>query len=442
MGLTAGTTFVFTLVAALTSVAPVSAGVADFSATVAGARPDFRAPWTCGQQRDYFHHSNEVPNAIDFNLAGTADLDTPALASAAGTVVAAGLNGGYGNEVVVDHGSGWRSRVAHLNAISVRVGETVDRGQLIGRVGSTGNSSGPHLHYEQLADGVRVPIVVDSTAMKYDGATYRHTSVNCAAASVNARVGVVKGGELYVKEGNLFADWVWQAAGVKDFSLAGDRIGVVLTDGRVQVKEGNLWSGWDSVASGGQSVELDGDRVGVLHTNGTVNVKEGPLNAGWATQSAGVKDLSLAGDRIGVVLTDGRVQVKEGNLWSGWDSVASGGQSVELDGDRVGVLHTNGTVNVKEGPLNAGWATQSAGVKDLSLAGDRIGVVLTDGRVQVKEGNLWSGWDSVASGGQSVELDGDRVGVLHTNGTVNVKEGPLNAGWATQAAGVTDLELS
>ncbi|MCX5121797.1 hypothetical protein OG992_32045 [Micromonospora sp. NBC_00362] len=252
----------------------------------------------------------------------------------------------------------------------------------------------------------------------------------------------MKSGELYVKEGNLFADWVWQAAGVKDFSLAGDRIGVVLTDGRVQVKEGNLWSGWDSVASGGQSVELDGDRVGVLHTNGTVNVKEGPLNAGWATQSAGVKDLSLAGDRIGVVLTDGRVQVKEGNLWSGWDSVASGGQSVELDGDRVGVLHTNGTVNVKEGPLNAGWATQSAGVKDLSLAGDRIGVVLTDGRVQVKEGNLWSGWDSVASGGQSVELDGDRVGVLHTNGTVNVKEGPLNAGWATQAAGVTDLEIA
>ncbi|MET7952321.1 M23 family metallopeptidase, partial [Micromonospora sp. NPDC005324] len=200
------------------SAAAVSAGPIVPAATSAGARPDFRAPWPCGQQRDYFHHSGEVPNAIDFNLAGSADLDTPALASAAGTVVSAGPNGGYGNEVIIDHGSGWRSRVAHLNAMSVSVGHTVERGQQVGRVGSTGNSSGPHLHYEQMADGVQVPIIVDSVAMKYDGTTNRHTSNNCATASVVERVGVVKGGQLYVKEGNLFADWVWQTGDVKDFS--------------------------------------------------------------------------------------------------------------------------------------------------------------------------------------------------------------------------------
>ncbi|WP_336217078.1 M23 family metallopeptidase [Nonomuraea sp. LPB2021202275-12-8] len=153
------------------------------SGTAAGPRPDFRAPWPCGQVRDYFHHSSEVANAIDFNVAGSADLGTPALASAAGTVVSAGSNGGYGNEVVLDHGGGWRSRVAHLSAFSVRAGQAVARGQELGKVGSTGNSSGPHLHYEQIADGVRAAIMVDGVAMRYDGRTYKHTSNNCGTRS-------------------------------------------------------------------------------------------------------------------------------------------------------------------------------------------------------------------------------------------------------------------
>ncbi|WP_165975098.1 M23 family metallopeptidase [Nonomuraea deserti] len=162
----------------------IASGAAEAaSKTSAGPRPDFRAPWPCKQIRDYFHHSSEVSNAIDFNVAGSADLGTPALASAAGTVVSARSNGGYGNEVVVDHGGGWRTRVAHLNTFSVAAGQAVARGQELGKVGSTGNSSGPHLHYEQIADGVRVPIVVDGAAMRYDGQTYRHTSNNCGTIS-------------------------------------------------------------------------------------------------------------------------------------------------------------------------------------------------------------------------------------------------------------------
>ncbi|WP_189160805.1 M23 family metallopeptidase, partial [Lentzea pudingi] len=148
-------------------------------AHAAGPRPDFRAPYPCGQARDYYHHSSEVSNAIDYNIPGTGDLGTPALASAAGIVVSARVNGGYGNEVVVDHGGGWTSRVAHLSAFSVSQGQQVRLSQELGKVGSTGNSSGPHLHYEQIADGRRVAIVVDGVAMRYDGATYRHTSRNC-----------------------------------------------------------------------------------------------------------------------------------------------------------------------------------------------------------------------------------------------------------------------
>ncbi|GAA2935080.1 hypothetical protein GCM10011428_60750 [Streptomyces violaceus] len=67
---------------------------------------------------------------------------------AAGSVVSAGWGGSFGYQVVVRHGDGRYSQYAHLSAISVRDGQTVTAGQRIGRSGSTGNSSGPHLHFE------------------------------------------------------------------------------------------------------------------------------------------------------------------------------------------------------------------------------------------------------------------------------------------------------
>jgi murein DD-endopeptidase MepM/ murein hydrolase activator NlpD len=67
---------------------------------------------------------------------------------ASGSVVSAGWGGSYGYQVVIRHGDGRYSQYAHLSAISVRDGQTVSAGQRIGRSGSTGNSSGPHLHFE------------------------------------------------------------------------------------------------------------------------------------------------------------------------------------------------------------------------------------------------------------------------------------------------------
>lgn len=72
---------------------------------------------------------------------------------AGGTVVSAGSQGGYGLTVVVEHDSGIRTRYAHLSELAVRPGEVVARGQQIGRVGSTGRSTGPHLHFEVLEEG-------------------------------------------------------------------------------------------------------------------------------------------------------------------------------------------------------------------------------------------------------------------------------------------------
>jgi murein DD-endopeptidase MepM/ murein hydrolase activator NlpD len=74
-------------------------------------------------------------------------------AAGAGTVVQAGWNGGYGLTVEVDHGDGVVTRYAHLSSINVGTGEVVGRGQNIGRVGSTGHSTGPHLHFEVLVNG-------------------------------------------------------------------------------------------------------------------------------------------------------------------------------------------------------------------------------------------------------------------------------------------------
>lgn len=65
-----------------------------------------------------------------------------------GTVIKAGYTGGYGNMIEIDHGNGITTRYGHLSKIEVTVGETVTHGQLIGLVGSTGRSTGPHLHYE------------------------------------------------------------------------------------------------------------------------------------------------------------------------------------------------------------------------------------------------------------------------------------------------------
>ncbi|MGN6105647.1 MAG: M23 family metallopeptidase, partial [Kofleriaceae bacterium] len=81
-----------------------------------------------------------------FDLA--ARTGTPVSAAAAGTVVHAGPAGTYGNLVTVRHADGFETRYAHLSAIDVAVGDPVGPGQEIGKVGSTGYSTGPHLHFE------------------------------------------------------------------------------------------------------------------------------------------------------------------------------------------------------------------------------------------------------------------------------------------------------
>lgn len=88
-------------------------------------------------------------NGIDIG----ASSGTPIKAGDDGVVKMAGPNGGYGNFTLIDHGAGLATGYAHQSAIGVRVGQHVSRGEVIGRVGSTGASTGPHLHFEVRVNG-------------------------------------------------------------------------------------------------------------------------------------------------------------------------------------------------------------------------------------------------------------------------------------------------
>ncbi|MGC3997809.1 MAG: M23 family metallopeptidase [Anaeromyxobacter sp.] len=78
----------------------------------------------------------------------------PVFAPSDGTVVFAGVEGGYGNVLVIDHGYGVKTRYGHLAQILVHLGDRVQRGQKVGAVGNTGRSTGPHLHYEVRVNGI------------------------------------------------------------------------------------------------------------------------------------------------------------------------------------------------------------------------------------------------------------------------------------------------
>ena len=102
-----------------------------------------------GWRADPFHGTRRFHSGMDLKAA----YGTEVPAAAAGTVSFAGAQGGYGLSVVVDHANGTQTRYAHLSSLSVKAGEEVASGSFVGRVGSTGRSTGPHLHFEVLVAG-------------------------------------------------------------------------------------------------------------------------------------------------------------------------------------------------------------------------------------------------------------------------------------------------
>jgi len=102
-----------------------------------------------GVRSDPFLGRPAMHTGLDFRAA----MGDPVRATANGKVVSSGWAGGYGRMVEVDHGNGLSTRYGHLSEINVKVGDVIRIGQVIGAVGSTGRSTGPHLHYETRIDG-------------------------------------------------------------------------------------------------------------------------------------------------------------------------------------------------------------------------------------------------------------------------------------------------
>jgi murein DD-endopeptidase MepM/ murein hydrolase activator NlpD len=101
-----------------------------------------------------FGSRSSIRSSVHTGLDIAASTGTPVKAVASGTVIFAGTKGSYGKMVVIDHGNGVETYYAHCNSLNVSAGETVSQGQVISYVGSTGNSTGPHLHLEIRLNGV------------------------------------------------------------------------------------------------------------------------------------------------------------------------------------------------------------------------------------------------------------------------------------------------
>ena len=102
-----------------------------------------------GYRRDPFTRAGAMHSGIDFK----GPWGTPIMAATTGTVTFAGWKSGYGKAVEITHGSGLMTRYAHLSRISTRAGQKINRGLLLGRMGSTGRSTGSHLHFEVRLNG-------------------------------------------------------------------------------------------------------------------------------------------------------------------------------------------------------------------------------------------------------------------------------------------------
>jgi len=102
-----------------------------------------------GNRRDPLTGRSAFHSGLDLNV----PRNTPVMATAPGKVIAAGRQGPYGNMVEIDHGFGVTTRYAHLSRTKVRPGQTVKRGETVGLAGSTGRTTGVHVHYEVTVDG-------------------------------------------------------------------------------------------------------------------------------------------------------------------------------------------------------------------------------------------------------------------------------------------------
>jgi hypothetical protein len=333
--------------AAATAVLAVGAVLATALPAASAPLTAYEMPFPCTEAWTGTTRPSHSPSskAIDWNRPD--DVGDPVVAAAAGVVTTAVPDGtrGYGRYVVVDHGNGESTLYAHLEVVHVGKGQSVDQGTLLGLVGTTGNSTGPHLHFEERLNGTTVTPYFHGTQFVF-GSTL--TSQNCPDVPI---------------AGNFVGDRVAELAifdrGTATFKIRGP-------SGPVRVKYGK---GTDQPLAG----DWDGD--------GTVNV-------GVRRPSERQFYLSTPGGSLRVVMGN-RTDLPVAGDWDGdgvWDiGVRKASKNVfrlrRADGTTFGVTLGKASDIPVTGDWNGDGKTD-LGVYDLTRARFTL-------RIQDEAGLVW-----------------------------------------------------
>ncbi|MFE7100256.1 peptidoglycan DD-metalloendopeptidase family protein [Streptomyces erythrochromogenes] len=291
-------------------------------------RPDFQMPFKCGETWQGASRSYHSPtaHAIDWTQGGST-LNSPVVASAGGVAKVTDLgNRSYGKFVVINHGGGWSTVYAHLNGFNISNGATVKAGQQIGVVGSTGNSSGAHLHYEQRYQMDDQRTVFNGSAFYGSGSWSKSlTSKNCDTVIPDPGVPGPGPGPV-------------EPAGMVDLASADLNGDNVVDVAAVEASTGKLWlykgASNGTIASGGNRVLL-----GSGGWNGMTNLTGGDFNGDGKDDIVAVEEstgklwLYKGADNSTIASGGTRVLIGTG----GWNGMANL-TALNLNGDKIADL--------------------------------------------------------------------------------------------------------
>ncbi|MEU9234560.1 VCBS repeat domain-containing M23 family metallopeptidase [Streptomyces subrutilus] len=294
-------------------------------------RPNFQMPFKCGevwQGASRGHHS-PGPNAIDWTQGGST-LNSPVVASAGGTAKVTDLGDrSYGKYVVINHGGGWSTVYAHLNGFNISNGATVKAGQQIGVVGSTGNSSGAHLHYEQRYNTDDQRTVFNGSVFSGSGSWSKSlTSKNCDIAPTPDPL----------PPGPGPAPTPPAPVGMTDLASADLNGDNVVDVAAVEVSTGKLWlykgSSNGTIASGGSRVLLgSGGWNGMSNLTGGDFTGDGKDDIVAVEESTGKLWLYKGADNTTLAGGSTRILIGTGG-WNGMSNLTG----LNLNGDSIADL--------------------------------------------------------------------------------------------------------
>ncbi|AXE28134.1 ATP/GTP-binding protein (plasmid) [Streptomyces globosus] len=303
---------------------PAGYDIGPMSTFASAERPHFQMPFKCNESWTGRSRSGHSPSyyALDFTQGGST-YGSPVVASAAGKATVRDLGGrSYGKYVVIDHGGGWSTVYAHLSSFSVSDGASVKAGQQIGAVGSTGNSTGAHLHYEQRLNRTDQRPTFNGAAFYPDRT---QTSKNCGTTTEEPPVIPAPPGDPTDKGMNDLAS----------ADLNGDNVLDIVA---VENSTGKLWmykgNGNGTIAGGSSRVLLgSGGWNGMSNLTGGDFNKDGKDDLVAVEESTGKLWLYKGRDNSTISGGSERVLIGSGG-WNGMSNLTA----LNLNGDSVADL--------------------------------------------------------------------------------------------------------